>query len=290
MSRLKNIVVLAAATAAAVAVTGCGPSTGSPEAAPQSSVLELLANDLQGSLQEAANRTSNVETVRATMVVSGPEDFEVQIAMDLRDSLSYEVVMELEGELTTIRLIDSVMYVEIPEIASERSDGKRWIKTDFSVAAGMGLDDQMTGIDDQIRDADPVQQVKTLLELEGVTVVGEETVGGVPTVHYSVTATMEEHLALLEKQGELDPASRANAADEMAEFGVTEIKTELWIDEQYWPRRARMTMGEMGEMGVMTIDYTDYNEPVTIEAPPAAETADFADLLGDLREELGATT
>lgn len=280
MPRWKNIVVLAAATAAAVAVTGCGPSTVSQEAAQQSSVLELLANDLQGSLQEAADRTSEVETVRAAAVVSGAEDFEMQIAMDLRDSVSYEMVMEMEGEATTIRLVDSVMYMEIPEAERERSDGKRWMKLDVSAAEGMGIDEQM-------QNADPVQQVKTLLEIEGVTVVGEETVDGTPTVHYSVTATAEEHLALLEEQGKLDSAGQANAADQMDEFGVTEIKTELWIDEQYWPRRARMTMGEMG---VMTVDYTDYNEPVTIEAPPAAETADFADFLGNLAEELRTTT
>lgn len=277
MSRWKNIAVLAAATATAVAVTGCGPSTASQEAAQQSSVLELLANDLQGSLQEAADRTAEVETVRATMVGSGPEDFEMQIAMDLRDSVRVEMVMEMEGEVTTFRMIDSVAYVEIPEAEHELTDGKRWMKMDFSAAAEMGIDEQM-------RDADPVQQVKTLLELEGVTVVGEETVDGVPTVHYSVTATAQEHLALLEEQSKLDSADLANTADQMAEFGVTEIKTELWIDERYWPRRARVTMGEMG---VMTVDYTDYNEPVTIETPPAAETTDFADLFGDLFEDLG---
>ncbi|WP_019869492.1 LolA-like protein [Salinispora oceanensis] len=280
MSRWKNIAVLAAATASAVAVTGCGPSTASQEAAQQSSVLELLANDLQGSLQEAADRTGEVETVRATMVGSGPEDFEMQIAMDLRDSVSVEMVMEMEGEVTTVRMIDSVAYVEIPEAEHELADGKRWMKMDFSAAAEMGIDEQM-------RDADPVQQVKTLLGLEGVTVVGEETVDGVPTVHYSVTVTTEEHLALLKEQTELDSGDLGNVAGQAAKYGVTEIKTELWIDEQYWPRRARVTMGEMG---VMTIDYTDYNEPVTIETPPAAETTDFAELLGDLGEELGTTT
>jgi len=281
VSRWKNIAVLAAATASVVAGTGCGPSTASQEAAQQSSVLELLANDLKGSLQEAADRTSKVETVRATMgATGGPEEFEMQIAMDLRDSVSVEMVMATQGEVTTIRLIDSVMYMEIPETVRERNDGKRWMEMDFSAASG-------TGLDEQIRDADPVQQVKTLLELEGVTVVGEETVGGVPTVHYSVTVTTEEHLALLEKQGELDSASLANAEDQLAEFGVAEIQTELWIDEQYWPRRARVTMGEMG---LMTVDYTDYNEPVTIETPPAAETTDFAELLGDLGEELATTT
>lgn len=280
MSRWKNIAVLAAATASAVAVTGCGPSTASQEAAQQSSVLELLANDLQGSLQEAADRTGEVETVRATMVGSGPEDFEMQIAMDLRDSVSVEMVMEMEGEVTTVRMIDSVAYVEIPEAEHELADGKRWMKMDFSAAAEMGIDEQM-------RDADPAQQVKTLLGLEGVTVVGEETVDGVPTVHYSVTVTTEEHLALLKEQTELDSGDLGNVAGQAAKYGVTEIKTELWIDEQYWPRRARVTMGEMG---VMTIDYTDYNEPVTIETPPAAETTDFAELLGDLGEELGTTT
>ncbi|WP_025620192.1 hypothetical protein [Salinispora cortesiana] len=281
MSRWKNIAVLAAATASAVAVTGCGPSTASQESAQQSSVLELLASDLQGSLQEAADRTSKIETLRATLVASGPEDFEMQMAMDLRDPLSYEAVMEVGGEVTTIRLIDSVMYMERPEAERASSDGKRWMKMDLTSAFASGM-----GLDAQVQETDPVQQVETLLELEGVTVVGEETVDGVPTVHYSVTATTEEHLALLKEQTELDSGDLGNAAGQAAKYGVTEIKTELWIDEQYWPRRARVTMGEMG---VMTIDYTDYNEPVTIETPPAAETTDFAELLGDLGEELGST-
>ncbi len=282
MSRWKNIAVLAAATASAVAVTGCGPSTASQEAAHQSSVLELLANDLQGSLQEAADRTSKIETLQATMVATGPEDFEVQIAMDLRDPVSFEMVMEVEGEATTIRLIDSAMYMESPESDRASNEGKRWMKVDLSSSFASAM-----GVDAQMKEADPVQQVETLLGLEGITVVGEETVDGVPTVHYSVTATTEEHLGLLEEQSELDSANLANTADQMAEFGVTEIKTELWIDERYWPRRARVTMGEMG---VMTIDYTDFNEPVTIETPPAAETTDFAEFLGDLGEELGTTT
>lgn len=279
MSRWKNIALLAAATASVVAATGCGPTTASPEASPQSGVLELLATDLQGSLQEAVDQSSKIETLRATIVGSGPEDSELQLTMDLRDPVSYEGVMDMEGVPTAVRMVDSAIYLEMSEAERESNDGKRWMKMDLSSDFASAL-----GFDEQAKEVDPVRQIKTLLEREVVTVVGEETVDGVPTVHYTATASMEEHLALLEAQGELDSADLANAADEMAEFSATEIKTELWIDEQYWPRRARVTMGEMG---VITIDYTDYNEPVNIEAPPAAETDDFDALLEELKE-LGA--
>ncbi|WP_028568784.1 hypothetical protein [Salinispora tropica] len=281
MSRWKNIAVLAAATASVVAVTGCGTTSASPEASQQSSVLELLASDLQGSLQKAVDQTGKIETLRATIVGSGPEDFEMQMAMDLRDPVRYEMVMDEGGVSTAIRLIDSAMYMENSEEEMANSDGKRWTKMDLSSGFASEAD-----FDQQLREVDPVKQVKALLGAEGVTVVGEETVDGVPTVHYTVTATVEEHLALLEQQNELSAADREEAAEQMAESSVTEIKTELWIDEQYWPRRARLTMGEMG---VMTIDYTNYNEPVNIEVPPAAETMDFDELLSELEELTGGS-
>lgn len=283
MSRWKNVTVLTVATVSAIAVAACGPSTASREASQQSSVLELLANDLQGSLQEVMNRSSKVETLRAKMVTTGPEDFEMQMVMDLRDPVSYELVMEMEGEPITIRLIDTVMYMETPEAERESND-ERWIKMDLSSAFASAM-----GLEQQLQEVDPVKQVTTLLEIEGVTAVGEETVNGVRAVHYTLTTTPEEYLALQEKEGGLDAVDLADVAAQVDKLGVTEIKTDLWIDEQYWPRRAQVTMGEMGEMGVMTMDYTDYNEPVTIEAPPAAETTDLAELLQDL-EDLGTNT
>lgn len=282
MSRWKNVTVLTVATVSAVAVAACGPSTASREASQQSSVLELLANDLQGSLQEVMNKSSKIETLRANVVGSFPDDFEMQMVMDLRDPVSYEMVMEVAGDATTIRLIDSVMYMETPEAQRESNDGMRWMKMDLSSAFASGM-----GLEQQVKEVDPVKQVKTLLEIEGVTAVGEETVNGVRTVHYTLTTTPEEYLALQKEEGELDADELADVAAQVDELGVTEIKTDLWIDEQYWPRRAQVTMGEMG---VMTMDYTDYNEPVTIETPPAAETTDFAELLQGLGEEFGTNT
>jgi hypothetical protein len=55
---------------------------------------------------------------------------------------------------------------------------------------------------------------------------------------------------------------------------VKEIATELWVDEQYQPRRAELTMGEVDTR----ITYTDYGKPVNVVVPPAAETMDLAEL------------
>jgi hypothetical protein len=125
----------------------------------------------------------------------------------------------------------------------------------------------------QFKDVDPTKQVKTLLATEGVTVVGEETVNGARTVHYTVTTPVATYL------GQLDAKLRSGVEQQFAKQGVNEITIDLWVDEQYRPRRAGLVMGKMGDM---TVDYTDYGKAVNIETPPPAETADFAELLESL--------
>jgi hypothetical protein len=126
----------------------------------------------------------------------------------------------------------------------------------------------------QFEDIDPTKQVKTLLATEGVTVVGEETVNGARTVHYTVTTPVATYLGLL------DAKMRAGVEQQLTKNGVKEVKIDLWVDEQYQPRRAHMVMGTMNEL---TVDYTDYGKPVNIETPPPAETADFAEMLKGLK-------
>ena len=62
-------------------------------------------------------------------------------------------------------------------------------------------------------------------------------------------------------------------------MGVKEVKTELWIDEQYQVRRARSFLNDANDF---VVNFTDFGKPVTVDVPPAAETADFAELLKGL--------
>jgi hypothetical protein len=274
MSLLKRTGVLAVSALTALAVTACGTESGSSETAKQQSVLELLATDLKASLQKTVESADKAESVTLTMqgTMAG-EKLSMQGTVDLRDPVKAEMkASDTDGSSTTIRMIGTAIYVEIPEEDRADTGGKRWMKIDVSAAAGQQGQDYSRQLDE----VDPVRQVKTLLGMEGTTVVGEETVNGVKTVRYTNTSPVAAYL------GQLDAEARESAEKAMAEQNVTEVKLDLWVDEQYQPRRAHMVMGAAGDL---TVDYTDYNKPVTIEAPPAAETTDLAEMLAGLTDQ-----
>lgn len=124
----------------------------------------------------------------------------------------------------------------------------------------------------QFRNVDPTQQAKTLIASGQVKAVGQETIGGVKTVHYTGTTPLAAYLE------QLDPSMRDTVQKGLASKGVTEVRTELWIDAQYQVRRCHMVMGDTD----LTSDYGDYGKPVNVVEPPAAETTDLADMLGNL--------
>nr|MDT0660946.1 hypothetical protein [Micromonospora sp. DSM 115978] len=273
MSLWRRSAALAGAAVATLAVTACGSATGSSEVASPPSVLELLASDLKGSLQKTIDTTDRAESVTLTMrgTMAG-ESVSMQGVVDLRDPVKAEMTTtDADGTATTIRMIGAVIYVEIPESERATADGKRWMKLDLSATAAQA------GVDytDQLDEVDPVRQVKTLLAMDGTTVVGEETVNGVRTVHYTNTSPLATYL------GQLDAEARAAAEKGLAEQDITEVTIDLWVDEQYQPRRATVLMGTVSDL---TIDYTDYGKPVTVEAPAAAETTDLAEMLEGLAD------
>jgi hypothetical protein len=272
VSLWKKTAVVTVSALTALTASACGVTSGSSDAPKQTSVLELLASDLKGSLQKTIDATDKSDSVTLTMTgTAGGQKISMQGALDLGDPVKAEMTMaDPDGSKTTVRMVGAVIYVEIP--AEDRADmgGKRWMKMDLTAVS----EQAGANFSKQFEDMDPTKQVKTLLAAEGVTVVGEETVNGARTVHYTVTTPVATRL------GQLDAEMRATVEKQFATAGVKEIKVDLWVDEQYRPRRAGMVMGTMGDM---VVDYTDYGKAVTIETPPPAETTDFAGMLQGLK-------
>ncbi|WP_422740301.1 hypothetical protein ACN263_14355 [Micromonospora sp. WMMD729] len=275
MSLWKKTAVVAVSALTALAASACAVATGSSgssDAPKQTSVLELLASDLKGSLQKTMDTTDKSDSVTLTMTgTAGGEKISMQGVLDLGDPVKAEMTMaDPKDGPTVVRLIGTAFYVEVPAKDRANMGGKRWLKMD------MGSIGQQAGMDfsKQFEDIDPTKQVKTLLASEGVTVVGEETVNGAKTVHYTVTTPVATQLA------QVDAKLRAGVEKQFAAAGVKEVKIDLWVDEQYRPRRAGTNMGAMGDV---LVDYTDYGKPVSIETPSAAETTDFAEMLQDLK-------
>jgi hypothetical protein len=266
-----KLVVLAAASLPVLALTACGSDPTTPPAQQEQSVLALLAADAKGSLAKVVDKATKAESVSMKMDgTAAGETFQGEGVLSYGKDPKAEFSMRAAGSTTKILIIGAVLYIEVPEADRAETQGKRWMKMDLSAAseqAGSAFTKQMD-------DIDPVRQVKTLLAAESVSVVGEETIDGVKTVHYTVTNPLDTYL------GQLDASTRAATEKELSKSGIKEVKTDLWVDDKYQPRRVHVVMGTASDV---TVNYTDYGKTVTIKAPPAAEVFDIAEALEGLK-------
>ena len=271
MPSLKRVAVLTTASVTALLLAACGSETTPGDTTEKPSILGQLASDALGSLRKVVETTDKADSVAVTMTGnSGGQKMNIRGDIALTDPIKATMTMDdpKEGP-TTVRMIGTTFYVSIPEAQQASMEGKKWMKMDLG-AMGPGSD----ALAKQMEDMDPVKGVKTLLSGKEVTVAGQETVGGVQTVHYTTTSPVDTYL------GQLDATVRKGVSDQLAKAGVTEVKTDVWVDEKYQPRRVHMVMGTLSDF---TIDYSDYGKPVTVEAPPAGETLDFKEMMDQLK-------
>jgi hypothetical protein len=262
-SRTLSVSVLLAGALTLSSCYGDKPATEAPTG------LALLRAEATKSLETAAETSGKARTVAVTVegTVQGRR-------IDSRGVVAFGP--PLAAELTTpgpaavpitVRLLGTAAYAQIPEQYRSRAGGKTWVKADLAAAAPLiGLDaDELTS---QLQYADPAAHAKALLASGNLDVVGEETVDGVGTVHYAGTTPVADYLQSVTGD------ARQAVQRWLAKLGISEVKTDLWLDESYQVRRARAVLGEAD----LTARFTDYGKPVDVAAPPAADTADLASL------------
>ncbi|MFB8211004.1 hypothetical protein [Streptomyces sp. NPDC056010] len=186
------------------------------------------------------------------------------------------------GTMEARYLKDGYM-VDMGEAMAQQTGGKRWISYSYddlaklSGAAGAAMKDQM-------QNSTPEQGVKSLLASGDVKKVGQEDVRGVSATHYSGTVDVAE---LTAKNSNLDADELAELKKQLATSGITTEKIDIWVDENDLlvkkTERGEMQTGELNS----TVFYSDYGVKVSVEAPPAAQTVDFAELM---KQQQGAAS
>ncbi|SDN06769.1 hypothetical protein SAMN04487981_103442 [Streptomyces sp. cf386] len=149
------------------------------------------------------------------------------------------------------RYLPDAYYARMGDRFAEKADGKHWIKYAYddleNLAGSSGAD-----LADQMRGTAPHTSVKLLLSSTDVRKVGEETVRGERTSHYSGTV----------------PAQ-----------GADPQTVDIWVDA----RNLLVKKVEKGHTATgqltQTAYYSDYGAKATAEKPPAADTVDLKDLL-----------
>ncbi|KNB50089.1 hypothetical protein [Streptomyces caatingaensis] len=190
---------------------------------------------------------------------------------------------------TRMIMVDGVLYTEMPAAsmkdAPEGLRGKKWMKLDFKDAPNAAMQQQLTSKMDNANQ-DPAKQMAALLDSPSLKRVGPEKVNGVDAQHYKGTLTLDELLKGNESAKVMDAKDRQKFLDAAKQAGIKGYDTEFWVNGDDLP--VKMIMGMDTAQGKMkiTADYTDYGTKVDAAAPPADQTADFAQMMKDLAKSI----
>jgi len=192
----------------------------------------------------------------------------------------------LGGEMQIV-MDDGIVYMRSPAFQDAPTE---WIsldpsKIDPAVAAQFGGFGAGT--------TDPSAYAGLFAGVFDVKASGERELRGIPTTHYVGTIDLAKVLeGFSDVVGEdVDAATREQleaAVEQFESLGIDEkIPFEIWIDEEGFPRRQRITMdfGDLvpgaGEASMeMTVDYSAFGEPVEVELPKPSEVTDVSDHMG----------
>ncbi|MFG2678350.1 DUF1396 domain-containing protein [Streptomyces sp. NPDC048392] len=232
---------------------------------------------------KAAKKTQTIDSLHYRMTGEVPEEGRVKAEARMRIKPTLAMSMKMtaldQGAEGTaeIRLVDKAMYIGGGPEAAKEMDGKRWIKFDLSA---MGADEELNQLGGASQaDKNPATESTFLTGAKDVEKVGTETVDGVKTTHYKGTVT----LADLEKSiGDEDKATRdkrQKSIDQYEKMGLDKLTMDMWVDGGDQTKQFRMRGdADKGPLD-MTITFLGVNEPVKVTAPPAAETADLAEMM-----------
>ena len=273
------VAALSAATACSLAGDGnaskgsAQPSGGGSTRADARSVAALRA------VEEATARAGSAR-VRSTTAMGGMLDLKTDGALGWSGDpvgtlrITYtggqlaEPMRSLGSASMEARLLPDAYYAKVGAAFSQRLHGRHWIRYAYDDLAALpgGSGAYLT---DQLRNTAPLQPVRLLLASGAVRRVGEETVGGRRTTHYSATVT----------PASLTGKDAAGLKEQLQQARVTEETVDIWVDEHDLlvkkVERGELSTGRMSS----TAYYRDYGTKISATRPPGADTADFKDLV-----------
>ncbi|MEU9283263.1 hypothetical protein AB0D57_00705 [Streptomyces sp. NPDC048275] len=173
------------------------------------------------------------------------------------------------------RYLSDAYYARMSDTFAEQVGGKHWIKYAYDDLAELG-GGSGAYLKDQMQNTTPNQSVKLLLASGDVKKVGEETVRGENTTHYSGTVNVAD---MATKNSNLTESQLADLKEQLTQAGVSTERVDIWVNDDDLLVK-KVEKGELSS-GTMssTAYYSDYGVKVSAAEPPASDTADFKDLL-----------
>jgi hypothetical protein len=269
---------LLALTCASLALAACGDPA--PSIDPRDAVLDAMT---------AVYEAGTVHQEFEMSMSAGDESFTFTGEGDLdneRQRATMSMDMGMFGGSMDVVLADGVIYMRAPMFEEVGTD---WISMDparmdpaaASQFGGMGTT------------MDPSAYVGLFAGVVDVEAEGDDEIDGVATTRYAGTIDLGRVLENFAKEAgdEVPAASREQleaALDQFEALGIaSDLPFEIWIDDEGFPRRQRVTMdlgglvpGDGEASFEMVVDYSAFGEPVDIRVPKRSQVTDLTDSLG----------
>lgn len=280
-----TMAALAAVLLVGGATTACdggkkddGGKAGAAQSAAPSTGASAAGKPAQGAadaapaayLEKVKKNSEEITSLRYTMTGTAQgQPVNADVSLRMKPSVAMSMKMSTPGEdkAAEIRLLDGVMYMG--------SEGA-WLKFDMKSAdpkAAKQLDG--LGAGSGAAAENPGDRAGDLLGAKDLKTVGEETVDGVKTRHFSGTVSIEQMRASLAALTPEAKERQEKSIQKMEGEGIKSMNMDMWIDEsnhtKQFRTRAESAKGPMD----MTMKFLGYNKPVDIAAPPADQVMDF---------------
>jgi hypothetical protein len=174
--------------------------------------------------------------------------------------------------------VDGAMYFSLDVLEGDTSPefaGKKWLRFDATVLAEEG----------QLGQTNPNASIDALRGVTGkVQKLGAADVRGTRTTRYRVRINPARAVAKASDE------AREQARSGLRPFGSKVIPADVWIDGSGRLRKLRLRVGSgslANPRGSVTFEFFDLGADVSVEAPPANEVVDFAEVLGGSSPDSG---
>jgi hypothetical protein len=273
-TRAMHFPFLAAAVgAAALLAAGCsapgGSATGA-KAAPAAAVSPQRALLLAARGVQAVNTIAANVSLRAT-TSGGDIDIAGSLAERLHPSLlaaaDYTTFstqgQTLPGGIAEV-LAQDVLYMKDSQVSQALHTTRPWVEIPLKSLGVTGS--ALSSLLGTAQEESPVTQTELLAHSKTVHKVGTGVINGVPVTEYAGTYSMSQAIAAL-------PASlRSTISKEIGQAGISSAQFKIWLDGQEQTRKIVVTETGTAISETITETVTSFNQPVSVQAPAAAET------------------
>lgn len=259
---------IAGALLVAGTVSGCGT-----EGVQRAAETVDQAGVALAALKKSATKADDLGSaeVESTISMPGVQAAEMDGTFSWGNGLAYDVEMDAAklgmGPLAkdgTIRalFVGGAYYYEVDPQPQGPLKGKRWMKVDASALLGKGAASlgQSNG--------NPVAGLRFIGLSDDVEKVGEETVLGRRTTHYSGTISKDD---LGRSKELLAPDDKNSLMNSLTGGAVSSVTIDIWVDGQDLPVRIQQKFGKAS----VSMDFKSFDKAKKITPPPAADTVDM---------------